>query len=320
MIADRDPSVGAPHVDDLRCSVQCRASGVSPVGTAVTYEELLLVELPLPWPRDVADHPLIAGLASVLDKLPRRVRLQAVVPPGRDVAVPLRIDRFSRPVGPFRQFDHHAALSASPDLVATARDLLHLDGVGSSNGDSEQVLICSHGSRDRCCGSFGTRLAVVAEAARPAWIRRTSHLGGHRFAPTATLLPSGQCWAWLDPDLLDGIIARTIDPADVVHNYRGCSAFAEPAVQAAEREAFRRMGWPWFDHARRGHIEAGAADETAWTVRLDTVDPAGTSHSYRAEVATARLAPQPVCGQPLDPGGKHDRDLAVVSFAPVAAG
>jgi len=49
-------------------------------------------------------------------------------------------------------------------------------------------LVCTHGSRDLCCGSLGPRLADLLREAGEVW--EVSHLGGHRFSPTMWHLPS----------------------------------------------------------------------------------------------------------------------------------
>ncbi len=53
------------------------------------------------------------------------------------------------------------------------------------------VLICTHGRRDRCCAKFGMPIynALQAELGDAVW--QTTHLGGHRFAPTLLTLPDG---------------------------------------------------------------------------------------------------------------------------------
>ena len=58
-----------------------------------------------------------------------------------------------------------------------------------------QVLVCTHGSRDRCCGVLGGAIfAQLKNQLRPILpdaVWQVSHLGGHRFAPTALCLPLG---------------------------------------------------------------------------------------------------------------------------------
>ena len=58
-----------------------------------------------------------------------------------------------------------------------------------------QVLVCTHGSRDRCCGVLGgvifAQLKNQLNMMLPDAVWQVSHLGGHRFAPTALCLPLG---------------------------------------------------------------------------------------------------------------------------------
>ncbi len=57
-------------------------------------------------------------------------------------------------------------------------------------------LICTHEQRDPCCGHAGP--ALVDAMAGPD-VFAASHLGGHRFAPTALVLPTGYVYGRLEP-------------------------------------------------------------------------------------------------------------------------
>jgi len=61
-------------------------------------------------------------------------------------------------------------------------------------------LICTHGNRDRCCGTLGGAIFASMRRQEPNWVWQCSHLGGHRFAPTALSLPDGQCYGRLLPE------------------------------------------------------------------------------------------------------------------------
>src|SRR6185312_1871161 len=60
------------------------------------------------------------------------------------------------------------------------------------------LLVCTHGRRDRCCALDGRALVkALVEAGEPdVW--ESTHLGGHRFAPTALVLPTGYLYGRLD--------------------------------------------------------------------------------------------------------------------------
>ena len=61
--------------------------------------------------------------------------------------------------------------------------------------------MCTNARRDVCCAVRGRPVALEAAAARPGQVWECSHTGGHRFAPTAVVLPHGQTWARLTPEL-----------------------------------------------------------------------------------------------------------------------
>ena len=64
----------------LRCSVWARSQDLDPAGTAGSYSGYLVVDVPLPWPRDVSEVPEIAALEDLLSG--SGLRVQATVPAG----------------------------------------------------------------------------------------------------------------------------------------------------------------------------------------------------------------------------------------------
>lgn len=155
---------------------------------------------------------------------------------------------------------------------------------GGGEPAPDEVLICSHGTRDRCCGGPGTRLAVEARAAlgTEVRIRRTSHTGGHRFAPTALTFPEGRVWAYLDVEVLAGIVRRDLPPAEAREFYRG-NVLLDPWAQVVEGAVLEQRGWGAMDF-----------DAVAATVEVD---------GERASVALAWTA-----------GGVDDELAAVVEI------
>lgn len=253
--------------DDLRCSMQARAAELRAIGTAGSYDGFLLVEVPLPWPREISDHPALADLV-----VPAGVRVQGVVPSieGRAPTVLYR-----RPDGPFRGYE-------GPDVGVT------------------DLLVCTHGTRDRCCGSMGMSLFLSVSTRSGLRIRRTSHTGGHRFAPTAVLLPEGTAWAWLDDAVLAAVLDRSREPVELVDHYRGSTGMPDPWTQVAEAAVFAEVGWSWLDEARSARV----VDPGVVLVESSTGD-------WEVEVEDRGSAPQPVCGEPPVAGGKADPQLFV---------
>ena len=59
------------------------------------------------------------------------------------------------------------------------------------------MLVCAHGKRDQCCAVLGRPVAagLAAEFGDAVW--ECSHTGGHRFAPSLILLPTGYTYGRL---------------------------------------------------------------------------------------------------------------------------
>lgn len=307
-----------------RCSGFARSEDLDPAGTAGTYRGYAVLEVPLPWPNEITDHPEVAPAAAALSAA--GIRVQGVVPdPARSPSL-RRMVTFVQPDGHFGGYhagewsvaagDVPAALvalaesatgpTADPDLPATR--------VAEAADAGRHVLVCTHGKRDACCGALGTRLAASLPglgAGVTVW--RTSHTGGHRFAPTALLLPEGTAWAYLDLDSLVGISDRTLDLAEAARRYRGCTGLDGPEVQAAEREALRTVGWSWLDHRRSGHVVERDGDR-AW-VRLEARAAGGIRTAFEATVEVTRRVPVPDCGKPIAEARKTAPELAVRDFA-----
>jgi hypothetical protein len=311
----------------LRCAALARADGYRPAGTAASAATFVLIETPLPWPADVGDHPLLAPLAPVV--APHGGRVQALVPDGTTPEGGRRVVVYRRPgggTGPFDRFRRRERIVAQDRLVAEVGELLDEvaapaadPGVTTADdGGLVDVLVCTHGRRDICCGSDGMRVyAELAARALPGvrlW--RTSHTGGHRFAPTAVTFPDGRAWASVDADLLAGIATRTVDAATAAAHDRGGAAFDDPYVQAADGALLGVEGWTWLDRSRRAVVSVLAGDRRAVVISGERA--AAPAIAYRAEVVVSRVVPVPDCGKPLDQARKSSLELEVVALDPVA--
>lgn len=324
--ADAEPATPATDPRQHRCSSFARAEDIDPVGSAGSYHGIVLAEIPLPWPREIAEHRALAVAAGAVAAA--GMRLQGLMPDERSGPRWRRLMAFTRPGGAFDRY-RGQAWAVAEDLLGDAVVALARSG-GSDAGPAvarpgverasdgtdvgRHVLVCTHGGRDACCGSFGTRLAMTLPALGAAvrmW--RTSHTGGHRFAPTALLLPEGTMWAYLDGERLVGISDRTLDIEEAASLYRGCAGLDGPEVQAAEREALRSIGWPWFDHRRRGEVLESAGGRSL--VRIDAEAPGGRRLRFEATVEVARVLPVPDCGRPLEEAAKSAPELRVTGFA-----
>jgi hypothetical protein len=300
---------------EWRCSTFARREGLDPVGSAGTYDCVLLVEWPLPWPRDVADIPaLAAAMEAIAATAPARsTRLLAIVPPdGADESAPL-VTRWWRdptaPAGAYAGSDHVCALATLPADIAALVTGDTDGGAPAGEPAPRDVIICGHGRRDACCGRAGTLLHEDVAGLWPGVrVRRCSHTGGHRFAPTSFTFPEARGWAYLDGAMLDGIVAHTGDLAALASHYRGWIAL-DATAQVVERELLVRHRWSWLD-AEVDAVPLVGIDPDAGTagVALEW-SLAGTRGRVEAGVGIRRRVPTLDCGNPPDETTKTDPEF-----------
>ncbi len=314
-----------PIVDDLRCAPQAVELGLDPRGTATRCSTLVLIEYPGLWPARIEDIDLIAGLPP-LDPGHRILTTR-----GEDSeAMPaLTVWRAGDDLR-FRGVDYEVEpgrMAEAIDALAEGDDPAAADGVMTVGPAPVEVLICGHGRRDTCCGNFGIRLLAQAqERAAEAWpgvrLRRCSHTGGHRFAPTAVTLPEGRMWAFLDLDLLDAAVTGRREPA-LADSNRGLMAL-DPLAQVAEATVWDATGGDWRATGNRVTVTAEgppADDGSAAFVVTWTGAEAGdttsdiTAGSARVEVERTGAVPVPDCGAPLEQARKTSPVFAVRSIA-----
>jgi hypothetical protein len=148
-------------------------------------------------------------------------------------------------------------------------------------------------------------------------VRRCSHTGGHRFAPTGFTLPDGLAWGFLDAGILDAIVRRQ-GPPPLRGHYRGNTAL-DSWGQVAERELFERFGWAWLDCRLTSSRTQIAPGRRSAVVELAWRGPGG-SGTATAEVDVVRDVPVLVCGQPPELASKTAPDMALRSISVAGTG
>ncbi|MDZ7727009.1 MAG: sucrase ferredoxin [Dehalococcoidia bacterium] len=161
-------------------------------------------------------------------------------------------------------------------------------------------FVCTHGQVDICCGKLGIPAYQQARDAYPAvraW--RTSHFGGHRYAPTAWEFPSGYMWAFLDDPAVTSVLERDVHPTRLSDRVRGWTG-AAAQVAPLDREGLQRWGWQWLHFPRRGEVLHHDSRERSWDVRLQYRTPEGRAAAYRGTVQVGRDVPVHGCGPRWD--------------------
>lgn len=232
----------------LSCSDGSLAVGEPLAGTAPQAVSWVALEQNGPWgPRAFTDSHLDAEVGRALEDVAARhaVRPSLIRRPGRHAD------------------DQRAHESRRHVLVAHTRpgftwllegeveepaDLLRLDWAGLGSGEQESVrrsvpslrastrthlLVCTNGKRDVCCAVKGRPVALGAAAERPNQVWEVTHTSGHRFAPTAVLLPAGTLHGHLDVAAASALLHAAERGETVLPGSRGRSTWPGPA-QAAE--------------------------------------------------------------------------------------
>ncbi|HYI24972.1 MAG TPA: sucrase ferredoxin [Thermomicrobiales bacterium] len=306
------------------CSVYTAEIGEDPVGSAWAVDRYLAIEFPLPWPYEVLDaRQLPEGLKDVIiDAYRRDLDIGFLgIAPDEGYAVPGRsrvIDCFTGPGHQHRYLRREyllptgaivplvAALIDDPDASAALPFRLPDSG-------TRDLLVCTHGSVDICCGTFGypayrilRKIVDSTSGQVRAW--RCTHFGGHRFAPTALELPDGRSWGLLDMTDLARLVHRDRPVSELAHRYRGSTLLKHEIQQVAEGPVFVEAGWRWSSWLVEV-AEPAVVGEDRWTVEFNWTDPGeGRTGTAVVEVwQTGTIMSQGASGEPeLDEAPTYD--------------
>ena len=260
--------------DDCRyCAVVSKANREDPIGTAGTVDEWLLVEVPQPWKTHLWEaKPQFQPLLEVVERLAShplrylKTRLLAIAPDQTYTHPELvRVLHYKRPHKLFAQYTkleylvpHTQLAPLAEALLFQPQQLIHFVSYQQPTPHIRELLICTHANYDRACGRFGyplykhLRQQYATENLR-VW--QTNHFGGHQFAPTLIDFPYGQVWGHLEIDILDCLIHRRGDVAQLRPFYRGWTGLSK-FEQIAEREIWMQIGWDWLNYQKTGNILA----------------------------------------------------------------
>jgi hypothetical protein len=268
-----------------RCAVLARALDEPLAGTAPVAPRWVCLEHRGAWPRDVGEHPDPAVAAFAARATASGWRLLLIRRPGR---------RCADAEGRVYLTDTTPSVARTTRLtVAGPADLasVPLPTSGPLPGavvTDPLLMVCTHGRRDRCCALDGRTLAL---AVGDADVWECSHLGGHRFAPTALVLPTGYLYGRLD--VSSAVSARKaaglgeVEPALC----RGRSTWS-PAGQVAELAVRAATGLRDADAlavVEGSSIGVHAKDGRSWTVDVEPDDGPTRPASCGADAVPSRV-------------------------------
>lgn len=283
------------------CSVVSRRNGDDPAGTATPFDSYLIVEVPGPWSEDIARSPNYPpGLWDALSRAWSSgavTRSTGILPdPEYSVEGRTRVLMLRRPWEPFARFHRSEYLLPDGKLAGFVEALAdaeedRFESYLRPATSIRDVLVCTHGAMDACCGKFGypvyERLRDIAENSDELRVWRTSHIGGHRFAATILDLPEGRGWGHLDAETAERALRRDVPAADLAEKYRGWASLRTDLEQVAERAILAREGWEWTGYLKSSSVSR-AGDNGGGEVRIEYSSPDGAvSGVYEATVEPA---------------------------------
>jgi hypothetical protein len=277
------------------CSDRSRGMQEDPIGTATPIETYVLLESSLPWAGDAWDTPslpseLRAAIAHIKTHYPQtrcllinqdqtRFRRQRslIVYQRQARSLVSRFDRYEfvidRPEDAIDILKSFFAKRFSTRFVVRP---------------TQDVLICTHGSHDRCCARHGNPFYVqarrmVQSLSADVQVWRCSHFGGHRFAPTAITLPDGRVYARLDSFSLKSILSRSgsLDSMNAI--YRG-SSLLPSELQGLERSLLLRFGWNWMKTGFRATMHPIVGYPQALQAQIEFQLPGEALMSCQAQI------------------------------------
>lgn len=297
MIADHHQET--PNYEHRRCSLVSRATDDDPGGSGTPFASYLGVEVPTPWDEDVTESPNFPkGLSEPIEKAFDTGiigKFTGLMPdPEYSHEGHKRVLLYRRAESPGVAYERHEWLLPDEQLVsfihALSSDSSRFERYRETAPIVRDILVCTHGGRDACCGKFGypvyEKLRYKYAAEYPGLrVWRTSHIGGHRFAPTLIDFPNGHYWGHLEPEALENLVLNNGSFSQVRPFYRGWAGLESPFEQLVEREILAKEGWEWISYTKESRVLE--ASEEGARVRIEYASPENSvQRAYEATVET----------------------------------
>lgn len=264
------------------CSLHSQAAGEPLVGTATRVDIWFALTYNGEWgAKALAESSLpqrVKAHLAAAESFLANARVQFIKQPGRDPD-PLRL--YVAHAKPGFERLYRFDLASYQDLLAL--DLTHIaraDPAFDSYLSGERLhLVCVNGRRDKCCARFGVPVydALAKLGGDSVW--QTTHLGGHRFAPTVVFLPHGIHYGRVQPADAPALLDAYDRAELVLANLRGRSGY-DASVNAAETYLRQRLGL-----AALGDLTLlGASTMILNTVGFEFADAQGDTHPVRVRM------------------------------------
>ncbi|OCQ91941.1 sucrase ferredoxin [Nostoc sp. MBR 210] len=278
------------------CSDYARQVGEELIGSATNYETYILVECPPPWTTEAFNSRWVPKNLQLLieeitrAKLPIRFLLIANDVSHKADETTLLI--YQKKHGLSHGYCKYEFHLPNIELVAgvVKKWLAHSTTDYQVYTDATRdILVCTHGSHDKCCARYGNPFyfhaahTVADLQLDNVRLWKSSHFGGHRFAPTAIDLPEGRYYGVLDQETFQAILTHTGDIHCLEKVYRGWGILPTQ-LQVLERQLILHHGWDWFNYKVSGKILEQSLDNQTFLGEISCESPDGSLYTYQAQL------------------------------------
>ncbi|TAG98272.1 MAG: sucrase ferredoxin [Oscillatoriales cyanobacterium] len=283
-------------MDKFFCADAAKRAQEDIIGTASNYQTYVLIECYLPWESEALNSKQIPqnlkDLVEEVEQSKQKVRFLLINNDRTKCANQRKVliyDKKNQEL--FGGYEKHEFNVDSIDLVAQIVNSYltgEIPDCETLNKLSRDILVCTHGSHDMCCARYGNPFYAEAVALASELelddvrIWKSSHIGGHRMAPTAIDLTDGRYYGNLDRTSFKSVLTRTGDLECLNKVYRGWGILSSP-IQVLERELIMLYGWDWFNYKIASKIIASDIKNDAFLAEI-TFDKGDGSYTYRADL------------------------------------
>ncbi len=295
-------------MNNFFCADHSREIQEDVIGSATNHQTYILVECPTPWVSEAFNSKWVPDNLRILVADVKRAKLSihflliANDETHREEQTTLLIYQQEKGLsnGYRKQEFKLPNIEQVAGVVRKWLTGVSVDDEIASN-TTRDILVCTHGSHDQCCAKYGNPFYFHAQNTifdlqlNHLRIWRSSHFGGHRFAPTAIDFPQGRYYGVLDQDTFKSILTQTGDIECLNKVYRGWGILPNP-LQILERELMLRLGWDWFNYKVTGKILEKSLDNQTILGELSFEQPSGTLYTYQAKLVKDDIKTQTLKG------------------------
>ena len=295
-------------MNNFFCADHSREIQEDVIGSATNHQTYILVECPTPWVSEAFNSKWVPDNLRILVADVKRAKLSihflliANDETHREEQTTLLIYQQEKGLsnGYRKQEFKLPNIEQVAGVVRKWLTGVSVDDEIASN-TTRDILVCTHGSHDQCCAKYGNPFYFHAQNTifdlqlNHLRIWRSSHFGGHRFAPTAIDFPQGRYYGVLDQDTFKSILTQTGDIECLNKVYRGWGILPNP-LQILERELMLHLGWDWFNYKVTGKILEKSLDNQTILGELSFEQPSGTLYTYHAKLVKDDIKTQTLKG------------------------